>query len=286
MVKGSAIILTNGWLNNLHAKTCHGLLRGSERFNVLAVVDAQHAGRDAGEVMDGQPRNIPVYATIDEALEKLAVIPDYAIVGVAVHGGKLPPELRKEVADCMQKGMSIVCGLHTFLSDDPEFQAIAKKYGVSLIDVRKPRPVSKLHFWTGEIYKVKTPRITVLGTDCALGKRTTAKMLTELCRENGIAAEMIYTGQTGWKVASMGLYSTQLSMISLEAKSNGLLWSAKKKVNLRSCSSKANPHYAIQGDPAAANLFYRVTPKGLFCNMPRHEKCSKATNIWVLKFPH
>ena len=202
MVKGSTIILTNGWLNNLHAKTCHGLLRGSERFKVLAVVDAKHAGRDAGEVMDGKPRNIPVYANIDEALKRIAEKPDFAIVGVAVHGGKLPSELRKEIAECMRKGMSIVCGLHTFLSDDPEFQTIAKETGVRLINVRKPRPVTELQFWTGEIYNVKTPRIAVLGTDCALGKRTTAKMLTELCRENGIAAEMIYTGQTGWMQGS------------------------------------------------------------------------------------
>lgn len=45
---------------------------------------------------------------------------------------------------------------------------------------------------------MKIPRIAVLGTDCAQGKRTTSRMLVELCRESGLHAEMIYTGQTGW----------------------------------------------------------------------------------------
>jgi uncharacterized NAD-dependent epimerase/dehydratase family protein len=38
----------------------------------------------------------------------------------------------------------------------------------------------------------------VLGTDCSLGKRTTARLLVEACRAAGLRAEMIYTGQTGW----------------------------------------------------------------------------------------
>lgn len=42
------------------------------------------------------------------------------------------------------------------------------------------------------------PKIAVLGTDCALGKRTTTRFLMEAMREAGFKAEMIYTGQTGW----------------------------------------------------------------------------------------
>src|SRR5690606_39322667 len=53
-------------------------------------------------------------------------------------------------------------------------------------------------FWSGEIATVKSSEIAVLGTDCALGKRTTARILTELMRGNAYSAEMIYTGQTGW----------------------------------------------------------------------------------------
>jgi uncharacterized NAD-dependent epimerase/dehydratase family protein len=46
--------------------------------------------------------------------------------------------------------------------------------------------------------QVTTPVIAILGTDCALGKRTTAVMITGAMNEKGLNAEMIFTGQTGW----------------------------------------------------------------------------------------
>ena len=78
----------------------------------------------------------------------------------------------------------------------PEWVALAEKAGVSLIDIRKPK--KPLHFWTGEIQSVRAPRVAVLGTECAVGKRTTARLLVEACCKDGIATQMIYTGQTGW----------------------------------------------------------------------------------------
>lgn len=43
-----------------------------------------------------------------------------------------------------------------------------------------------------------TPRIAVLGMDCAVGKRTTARMILESLRAKDVKSEMISTGQTGW----------------------------------------------------------------------------------------
>lgn len=198
MIQGTAIILTNGWLNNNQAKTAHGLLRVSKRFKILAVVDSKHSGRDAGEILDNTPIGVQVYANVSESLSSLSLKPKYCIVGVAVHGGQLPESMRKEIVQAMQNGLSIVCGLHTFLSDDPQLKQIAEESNVEIIDVRKPRPINELHFWTGKIYSVKTPRIALLGMDCVIGKRTTAQFLIDICSKNSIKTEMIYTGQTGW----------------------------------------------------------------------------------------
>ena len=45
---------------------------------------------------------------------------------------------------------------------------------------------------------LETPRVAILGTDCALGKRTTGSLLVEASCKAGLHAEMIFTGQTGW----------------------------------------------------------------------------------------
>ena len=100
------------------------------------------------------------------------------------------------------QGINLVSGLHEQLSIDPEFRQRAADCGVEIIDIRRPRDTHELSFWTGEIYSVSTPRIAVLGTDCAIGKRTTAQLLIDACGARDMRAEMIYTGQTGWMQGS------------------------------------------------------------------------------------
>ena len=38
-IKGKAIVLTNGVYNTKSAKTAHGLVRGSSRFDILGIID-------------------------------------------------------------------------------------------------------------------------------------------------------------------------------------------------------------------------------------------------------
>ncbi len=192
----TAVVVTDGNLVGVHGKTAHGLIRGSERFKIVAVIDAEYAGRDAGEVLDGEARGIPVFESVEAMLAAVRAKPAYCVIGCAPHGGVMTSSLRATLDRAIRAGISIVNGLHEFLSDDPAWTALAKQADVSLIDVRKPRP--PLHFWTGEIQSVRAPRVAVLGTDCAVGKRTTARLLVEACAKRGIAAQMIYSGQTGW----------------------------------------------------------------------------------------
>ena len=196
-MNNNAIVITNGQLGKAPAKTAHGLIRGTSRFNIIGVIDGAAAGRDAGEMVDGKIRGIPVFATLREAVQALPTI-DYCLIGVATKGGVLPPDMKSFLENVLQHGISIVNGLHEFLNEMPDMVALARESGVQLMDVRRPKPRHELHFWTGRIREVTCPRVAVLGTDCNLGKRTTARFLTEACREAGMKAEMIYTGQTGW----------------------------------------------------------------------------------------
>jgi uncharacterized NAD-dependent epimerase/dehydratase family protein len=194
----NAIVLTDGLLMTSDAKTAHGLIRGTERYNIIAVVDSQAtAGKDAGELLDGKNRDIPVFATMDAALDQLENI-DYLIIGVATVGGRLPKNMLALIYDAVEKGISVVNGLHEYLNDKPDLVALAANTGAQLIDIRKPKSRADLHFWDGAIFNVTAPIVAVIGMDCAMGKRTTARMLKQACNAEGMKAEMIYTGQTGW----------------------------------------------------------------------------------------
>jgi uncharacterized NAD-dependent epimerase/dehydratase family protein len=197
-MKSNAIILTGGYLDTISAKTAHGLIRGTDRFNIVGVIDEKHAGRDAGEVLDGRKRNIPIYSSLEEWKRKSSENVVFSIVGVATKGGVIPPSLRELLRQSLENGIGIVNGLHEYVSDIPELAALSEQKGVEIIDVRKPKKVKDLHFWSGKIKEVKCPKIAVLGTDCAMGKRTTTRFLVEAMRKAGFKAEMIYTGQTGW----------------------------------------------------------------------------------------
>ena len=194
----SAIVLTNGGYRSSDGKVAHGLVRGGSRFRVLAVVDPELAGEDAGEALDGVCRNIPIVASLDEGIDRAEEAPEYCVIGVATLGGRLSDELRALAGEAVGRGMSIVNGLHDWLADDPELVRAAAEKGVELIDLRRPPPRRELHFWSGEIYRVKAMRIAVLGMDCSIGKRTTARLLVEVLECAGLRTEMIYTGQTGW----------------------------------------------------------------------------------------
>lgn len=197
-MKSNAILITGGFLDTISAKTAHGLIRGTERFNIVGVIDSRNSGKDAGEVLDGKKRNIPVYASLSDFVQENTQPLAYCIVGLATKGGVIPDSLRLELREALEHGFGLINGLHEFISDIPELAALARAKGVEIIDVRKPKKFRDLHFWSGKIKEVKCPKVAVLGTDCALGKRTTTRFLVEAMRKAGYKAEMIYTGQTGW----------------------------------------------------------------------------------------
>jgi uncharacterized NAD-dependent epimerase/dehydratase family protein len=178
-------------------KTANGLVRHSERYEILSVIDSTKAGRDAGDVLGDGANGIAICASLDDAIALAGRVPDYFIFGMAPSSGMLSPAERRLVLDAISRGMHVVNGLHEFLNDDPEFAAAAIVHNVTILDVRKPRDKKNLRMFSGHISTVTCPRIAVLGTDSALGKRTTSTILTKALNDRGIKAVMVGTGQTG-----------------------------------------------------------------------------------------
>lgn len=199
--EGNAIVYCEGAFASTNGKTAHGLVRRTRRYRVLSVVDSRHAGSDAGTILDGQPRGIPIYADIRQAVQdaKTDKWPaTHFVVGLAPDGGRLAPEARADIIKAIELKLNIDSGLHDFLSEDDEIAPLAAKNGVRLRDVRKTPPRNELHFFSGKIEEVNSLKVAVFGTDSALGKRTTAWILLEALEARGYSAELIGTGQTAW----------------------------------------------------------------------------------------
>lgn len=193
----TAIVYCEANFGAIDGKTANGLVRHSERYEILSVIDSHKAGLDTGMVLDGKPNAIPVCRDLREALKKTVMVPDYFIFGMAPSSGMLSLHERGVVLEAISHGMNIVNGLHEFLGDDPVFKAACAVSNVEILDVRKPPEKKDLHIFTGNIAQVTCPVIAVLGTDCAIGKRTTATILSQVLNDRGVKTLMIGTGQTG-----------------------------------------------------------------------------------------
>jgi len=195
MSKKRAIVYADRLFCCADGKTAHGLVRYSKRFDVSCIVDTTLSEGDAGEILDGVRRGIPMYNDLDFALDKTSS--DTFIVGAVSEGGVLPRGYDKAIIWALKKGLDVVSGLHQFLSDDPLFESLAEEHGCGITDVRKIFRDHK-RFYTGEINKVDSKRIAIIGTDSAIGKRTIAVLLNKELNRRGRKTDMIYTGQTGW----------------------------------------------------------------------------------------
>ena len=193
----TAIVYCEANFGDIDGKTANGLIRHSEKYSIISVIDSAKAGSDTGMLLDKKPNGIPVCRNLADALKQADCVPDYFIFGIAPSSGLLSNHERCLILEAMRHGMNIINGLHEFLNDDPVFAEECVASRVKILDIRKPGAKKNLRMFSGQIAKVTCPVIAVLGTDCAIGKRTTATILTRALNDSRIKAVMIGTGQTG-----------------------------------------------------------------------------------------
>ncbi|NOZ96094.1 MAG: DUF1611 domain-containing protein [Acidobacteria bacterium] len=196
-MKTKAIVYCENEFGKMDGKTANGLVRHSEKYEIAGVIDSTKAGMDAGEYLEGVKTGIRIFRDLDDAITRLKEIPGYFIYGVAPLEAFLKKEQRKIILKAMEKGMNIVNGLHEFFTDDEEFTQKANECGVRIYDVRKPPAKKELHLFSGRILKVGTPIVAILGTDSAVGKRTSSMILVEALRKEALNVAFVATGQTG-----------------------------------------------------------------------------------------
>lgn len=189
------VILTEGKTDPLTAKTANVLLR-YRSDDVVALLDSTQAGKCAEELL-GVGGDTPVVASLDDVEG-----PDTLLIGIATAGGKIPDEWRALCHEAIGRGMSLVSGMHQFLSDDPELVAAAQTAGVAIHDVRKN---SERDVATRQGISEDCLRILTVGQDCSVGKMVAALEIARGLQAGGVDAKFVATGQTGIMVEGDGL---------------------------------------------------------------------------------
>ncbi len=196
-MKKTALIYCENNFGTMDGKTANGLIRSSGKYEIVGVIDSTKAGMDSGEVLEGGKNGIPLFLNFDHALENLPEVPNQFIYGIAPSEAFLKKNERNIIIKAMEKGMNIVNPLHEFFTDDEEFVQKANECSVKIKDVRKPPLKKDMHLFSGRILNIQTPIVAVLGTDSAVGKRTTSVILEAALVAKGLNVAFVATGQTG-----------------------------------------------------------------------------------------
>lgn len=192
----TALVYCEGQFGQIDGKTAAALVRHSETYSIVGVIDSHLTGKDAGEELGEKRKGIPIFESLSDALGKLSEVPDCYIYGKAPLATCISTEERLLILEAMEHKMDIINGLHQFFSEDSEFAQKAVQCNVRIQDIRKAPPLKDLHVFTGQISRVTIPVIAILGTDCACGKMTTAVELNKVLNDLGIHSVLVATGQT------------------------------------------------------------------------------------------
>ncbi len=185
-------------LGSVASKTAQGVLRYGHD-EVVAVIDAQNAGKRASDLLPSVRHDAPILASYSEAAGLGA---DALLVGVAPDGGNLPNTFRSAILAAIDAGMEIVSGLHELLGNDAEFATRAKQSGATLWDVRVPTAAHKI--FSGRAYSVPQTVVLTVGSDCAVGKMTATLEIERAAKRARVNAQFVATGQTGILIAGKG----------------------------------------------------------------------------------
>jgi uncharacterized NAD-dependent epimerase/dehydratase family protein len=194
------VVLAEGAFGVETAKTASSAIRYFPE-RISAVLDSSFAGSRVVDVL-GFGGAIPILGSLAEALE-LGPEPDALLIGIAPQGGALPPAWRTVLNDALAAGLDIWSGLHVHLSEDPDLVQRAAAVGARLVDLRKPP--DGLPVGTGRAQQTSGMRVLTVGSDCNVGKMTTALEVQRELEARGVSTAFGATGQTGILLAGSGI---------------------------------------------------------------------------------
>ncbi len=190
-------VMAEGSFTPQDAKTGMGVIRYRPE-EVVAVIDSVRAGRTCQDCV-GVGGDIPVVSGLEAAA---AFDADTLLLGLAPQGGTLPDSWRRVVAEALMRGWDVLSGLHVFLADDDELSALAEAKGCTLHDVRRPPAARAIA--ARRAANLDALIVLTVGSDCNVGKMTTAIELNTELQSRGVRSAFVATGQTGIFISDRG----------------------------------------------------------------------------------
>lgn len=197
------VILCEGCFGHSQSKMALGVIRYG-KWPIVAVIDPTQAGKTVREVT-GLPCDAPIVADLKAALTHR---PKALLIGTAPPGGHLPTQWLAILKQAIESGLHLINGLHFFLNEEADLVALAKQHGVRLWDVRDPEGYGRHRFQEINLQKSRPDNlkvITMVGSDCAVGKMHTALELYASVKQQGLPSAFIATGQIGILVTGRGV---------------------------------------------------------------------------------
>jgi len=164
---------------------------------ILCVVDSVFAGKDISEVSIIK-KKIPILETVEKAKSMGANV---LLLGVLTSGGVRPKSWDPVIKDALEKGMSIINGLHDQIS--PDFTKYIVNQNQWIWDTRVPKFTPKIG--SAKAAKLNNKRVLMIGTDMAAGKMTAGLELYSYLKDKKINTGFVATGQVGITVTGKGI---------------------------------------------------------------------------------
>lgn len=193
-------ILCEGFSGSRHAKTATGVIKYG-KWQVKSIIDSVNAGKSFPEF-----NNIPVVKDLKSALELSSI--DALLIGIAPVGGKIPESWLEIIKAAIKNKIHIISGLHEFLNEIDELDKLAKEHAVMLWDLRNPDLYHSSALRTVAKQKSRDKNlkvITMVGSDCNVGKMCTALEIQKNLETNKYKASFLATGQTGIMISGSGV---------------------------------------------------------------------------------
>ncbi|WP_299003175.1 DUF1611 domain-containing protein [uncultured Shewanella sp.] len=241
-----AVIYCEGCFGSKTSKVAASYLRycGSD---CVAVIDSDKAGQRVVDIL-GYGKGIPIIS----GLEQLGKIkPDVFMIGFGLFSNVLPSAVRESIKQALLLKMDVVSGLHFKLADDPELSALAHQYDCQIWDTKEP----SRHLRTSNNRLVNKDNFIIhtVGSDCRVGKKTTALEIAAECRRQGISAVMAATGQSGMYITGNG--------IAVDAVPADFIAGASEDLVLDLCDE--NKWILVEGQGAISHPAYSGVTLGL-----------------------